>query len=82
MACTQRVQMYLRDVEVQKIIIIYYECEGMIEKSVPLITIWHNKTCRVMTSGDYDVDFFYLTLSQIMDTFSCLPSNSTFYFKE
>ena len=23
------------------------ECEGRIEKSVPRITIWHHKTCRV-----------------------------------
>ena len=33
-------------------IIIYYECEGGIEKSVARITVWHHEACRVMTNGD------------------------------
>ena len=33
------------------IIGICHECEGGIEKSVPRITIWHHKACRVMTNG-------------------------------
>ena len=32
----------------------YHECEGRIEKSVPRITVWHHKACRVMTNGDPD----------------------------
>ena len=31
---------------------IYHECEGMTEKSVPRIAIWHHEACRVMTKGD------------------------------
>ena len=31
---------------------IHHECEGRIEKSVPRITLWHHKACRVMTKGD------------------------------
>ena len=36
----------------QKIIRIYCECEGRIEKSVPRITGWHHEACRVMTNGN------------------------------
>ena len=32
--------------------IIYYECEGRIEKSIPRIAVWHHEACRVMTNGD------------------------------
>ena len=31
---------------------IYHECEGRIDKSVPMIAVWHNEACRVMTNGD------------------------------
>ena len=31
---------------------IYHECEGWIEKSVQMITVWHHKACRVMANGD------------------------------
>ena len=34
------------------IIKINHECEGWIEKSVPRITVWHHKACRVMTNSD------------------------------
>ena len=30
----------------------YHECEGGIEKSIRLITVWHHKACRVMTNAD------------------------------
>ena len=30
----------------------YHKCEGGIEKSVPKITVWHHKACRVMTNAD------------------------------
>ena len=33
-------------------IIIYHECEGRIEKSVPRIAVWHREASRVMTNGD------------------------------
>ena len=33
------------------IIRIHHECEDGIEKSVPRITNWHHKACRVMTNG-------------------------------
>ena len=35
-----------------QLIRIYHEFEGRIEKSVPRITVWHHKACRVMTNGD------------------------------
>ena len=38
-----------------EIIRIYRECEGMIEKSVPRIAVWHHEACRVMTNGDPEV---------------------------
>ena len=31
---------------------IYHECEGRIEKSVPIIAVWHHKVCQVMTNSD------------------------------
>ena len=30
----------------------HHECVDGIENSVPRITIWHHKACRVMTNGD------------------------------
>ena len=36
------------------IIRIHYECEGRIEKSIPMITDWHHKACRVMSYGDLE----------------------------
>ena len=35
-----------------KIIKIYHECAGRIEKSIPRIGVWHHKACRVVTIGD------------------------------
>ena len=58
---------------------IHHECECGIEKSVPRIAVWHNEACRVMTTGDLRVGFFYPTLTRIMDYFSCSPV--LFYFK-
>ena len=34
------------------IIRIYHECEGMIEKIVPRIAVWHHEACQLMTNGD------------------------------
>ena len=34
------------------IIRIHHECEGRIEKSVPMINAWHHEACWVMTNGD------------------------------
>ena len=41
-----------------RIIRIYHECEGRIEKSVLRITIWHHKAGRVMTNGDLEGQIF------------------------
>ena len=57
---------------------IYHECEGGIEKSVPRITDWHHKACRVMTNGDPEGRIFYPILTRIIDSFSCSPLNTTF----
>ena len=62
-----------------KIIRIYHECEGGIEKPVPKITYWHHEACRVMTNGDHKGWIFFPTLKRIMNSFSCLPRNSSFY---
>ena len=43
---------------VSKNIRVHRECEGRIEKSVPRITLWHHKACRVMTSGDQEGGIF------------------------
>ena len=34
---------------------IHHECEGGIGKSVPRITDWHHKACRVMTNRDRQI---------------------------
>ena len=31
---------------------IYHKCESRIEKSIPVIAVWHNKAFRVTTTGD------------------------------
>ena len=47
----------------------YPECEGGIEKSVPRITVWHHKACRVMTNGDPEGQFFLTHRIRISDIF-------------
>ena len=37
---------------------IYLESEGRIEKSVPMIAVRHQETCRVMINGDPEGCFF------------------------
>ena len=69
----QRICVLKRSYSLQDIIRILHECEGRIEKSVPRIIFWHHKACRVMTNGDLRDDFFYPTLTRIMDYFSCSP---------
>ena len=55
-----------------KIIKIYHECEGGIDKSVPRIAVWHHKACQVMTNCDHEGQiFFYSIITQIMDSLSC-----------
>ena len=58
---------------------IYHECEGMIEKSVRRIAVWHHEACRVMTNGDPEGRIFLSYPTRIMDSFSCLP---LFLFKK
>ena len=40
------------------IIIIYHECEGRIEKSVPRFAFWYHEAWRVMTNGDPEGQIF------------------------
>ena len=47
--------------------VLYQECEGGIEKSVPRITDWHHVACRLMTRDG----FLYPIHRQIVDSFSC-----------
>ena len=69
--------------------LVHHECEGGIEKSIPLnhylstlgisrITDWHYEACRVMTVIPRD-GFFYPTLTRLMDSFSCSALNTSFY---
>ena len=55
--CPKRVKDVKARSEV-KTIRIHHECEGWIEKSVPRITNWHHKACRVMTNGDPEGQIF------------------------
>ena len=41
-----------------KIIRIYHECEGGIEKCIPRSTHWHHKACRVMKIIDHEGRIF------------------------
>ena len=62
---------------------IYHEYEGGIDKTVLRITDWHHGACPLITNGDHEDRFFYLTLTIIMDSFSCSSFNTTFvYLKE
>ena len=61
------------DWNIFRIIRIYHECEGRIEKSVPRIAVWHHKACRVMINGDPEGRTFLSYLTPIMDSFSCSP---------
>ena len=65
----------------EKTIRIHHKCEGEIEKSIPRITDWHHKACRVMTNGDRERWIFYPTLIRIMDYFSCSPLITSFYIR-
>ena len=42
---------YLHSLPDGRIIRIYHECEGRIEKSVLRIAVWHHEACQVMTIG-------------------------------
>ena len=53
-----------------KIIRIYHECEGRIEKSVPRIAVWHQEICRVMTNSNLEGRIFL----------SCPHTNNGFIF--
>ena len=61
-----------------EIIRILHGCKGGIEKSVLRITDWHHEACEVMKNGDPQGDIFYPILTQIMDSFSCSPLNTSF----
>ena len=50
----------------------YDECEGEIEKSVLMLTVWHHEACRLMTNGDPEGQIFFHTLTRIIDYFFLL----------
>ena len=58
---------------------IHHSCEGMIEKSVPRIAIWHQEACRVMTNGDPEGRIF-LSYPHMNDGFFFLLT-TVFLFK-
>ena len=47
---------------------IYHGCEGYIEKSVPRVTAWYHEACRVVS----DCEIYYLSLTSMIDFFSCI----------
>ena len=55
-----------------KIVRIYHNCEGRVEKSVTRIAVWHHEACRVMTNSDPEGRIFH-TLTRITFFFSCSP---------
>ena len=57
---------------------IHHECEGGMEKSVPRITDWYHKACRVMTIGDREGQIF-LSHPHTNNGFFFLPLNTSFY---
>ena len=63
----------------QKIIRIYRECEGRIEKSVPRITGWHHEACRVMTNGNPEGRIF-LSFPHINNGFFLLITVNIYLF--
>ena len=60
--------MKLKHMNIKDKIRIYHECEGEIGKSVPMITIWHHEWWQTVIPSD---GFFYPTLTQLSDSFSC-----------
>ena len=59
-----------------KAIRIYHECEGRIEKSILMITVWHHEACRVMTNGNTEGQIF-LSYPHTKNAYHCC----FFYFK-
>ena len=57
--------------EVCKNIRVLHECQVWIDKSVPRVTFWHHKACRVMPNCDPRDRFVYPYLTRMMDSFSC-----------
>ena len=58
-----------------KIIRIYHECKGRIEKSILGITVWHHEACWVMTNGDFEGRIFLSNPhTLIMDYFFLLTT--------
>ena len=62
-----------------KIIRVHHECEGGLEKIHPEDHEWHHKACRVMTNGDREGLIFYAILTRIINSFSRLLLNTSFY---
>ena len=52
---------------------ILHECQVWIDKSVPRFTIWHHSASLVMPKCDPRDRFVYPYLTQMMDSFSCMP---------
>ena len=62
------------------IVRIYNECEGRIEKSVPMLSIWHHEACRVMTNDDLEGPIF-LSYPHTNNGFFFLLTTSFFLFQ-
>ena len=58
----------------------YHECEGGNATSIPRITVWHHEACQIMTKGYHEENGFVKPIhTQILDSFSLSPLNSTSY---
>ena len=58
---------------------IHHECEGLLEKSVPRVTDRHKEAGQAWQTLNAWDGFLYPILTGIMDSFSCLPLNISFY---
>ena len=46
-------------IHLKKVNILYHECEGRIEKSVPRFAVWHHAACGMMTNCDHEGQILY-----------------------
>ena len=62
----------------------HHECEGGLEKSIPMITDWHHEACQVMTNGDPEGQIFFLSHPHTNNEFflSCSSLNNSFYIEK
>ena len=46
---------------------------GVDRKIGPWVTVWHHEACQVTSDWFWGTDFFYLSPTPMIETFSCIP---------